>query len=61
MIYKTGSPDNVKKSLKIHPVKFVDEVFAIALKVKPVKSKITKKTSSESSKKSKIPGKPLPH
>tara|TARA_Y100000389_G_C17453390_1_gene516342 strand:- start:499 stop:2913 length:2415 start_codon:yes stop_codon:yes gene_type:complete len=54
-------PDNVKKSLKIHPVKFVDEVFAIALKVKPVKSKITKKTSSESSKKSKIPGKPLPH
>ena len=54
-------PDNVKKSLKIHPVKFVDEVFAIALKVKPVKSKITKKTSSVSSKKSKIPGKPLPH
>ena len=57
----TKIPDNVKKSLKIHPVKFVDEVFAIALKVKPVKSKITKKTSSVSSKKSKIPRKPLPH
>jgi ATP-dependent Lon protease len=54
-------PDNVKKGLKIHPVKFVDEVFAIALKVKPVKNKTTKKTSSVASKKSKTPGKPLPH
>ena len=53
-------PDNVKKGLKIHPVKFVDEVFAIALKTKPVKSKL-KKVSSESSKKAKTPGKPLPH
>ena len=54
-------PDNVKKGLKIHPVKFVDEVFAIALKTKPVKSKAAKKVSSESSKKAKTPGKPLPH
>ena len=54
-------PENVKKGLKIHPVKFVDEVFAIALKTKPVKSKVTKKVSSESSKKIKIPVKPLPH
>ena len=30
-------PENVKKGLKIHPVKFVDEVFAIALKNKPTK------------------------
>jgi ATP-dependent Lon protease len=54
-------PDHVKKGLKIHPVKFVDEVFAIALKTKPVKSKAGKKVSSESSKKAKTPGKPLPH
>ena len=32
-------PENVKKGLKIHPVKFVDEVFAIALKNKITKSK----------------------
>ena len=54
-------PDHVKKGLKIHPVKFVDEVFAIALKTKPVKSKAAKKVSSESSKKAKTPGKALPH
>ncbi len=54
-------PDNVKKGLKIHPVRFVDEVFAIALKTKPVKNKAVKKVSSESSKKAKTPGKPLPH
>ena len=30
-------PDNVKRGLKIHPVKFVDEVFAIALTTNPVK------------------------
>ena len=39
-------PDNVKKGLKIHPVKLVDEVFAIALKTKPTKLKNTKKSSS---------------
>ncbi|MFT4517069.1 MAG: ATP-dependent Lon protease [Gammaproteobacteria bacterium] len=54
-------PDHVKKGLKIHPVKFVDEVFAIALKTKPVKIKAAKKVSSESSKKAKTPGKALPH
>ena len=54
-------PDNVKKSLKIHPVKFVDEVFAIALKSKPVKSKVAKKATSVSSKKAKTPRKQLPH
>ena len=54
-------PDNVKKSLKIHPVKFVDEVFAIALKNKPVKSKPVKKTASEDNKKNKTSPKILPH
>ncbi|MBT4462152.1 MAG: endopeptidase La [Gammaproteobacteria bacterium] len=54
-------PDNVKKALKIHPVKFVDEVFAIALKNKPVKTKAGKKGSSVSSKKAKTSRKQLPH
>ena len=54
-------PDNVKKGLKIHPVKFVDEVFAIALKNKPAKSKPVKKTASESNKKNKTSPKILPH
>ena len=54
-------PDNVKKSLKIHPVKFVDEVFAIALKNKPAKSKSVKKTASISNKKNKPNPKILPH
>ena len=54
-------PDNVKKGLKIHPVKFVDEVFAIALKNKPVKSKPVKKTASEDNKKNKTSPKILPH
>ena len=54
-------PDNVKKGLKIHPVKLVDEVFAIALKTKPTKLKNTKKSSSVSEKKSKGSGKQLPH
>ncbi len=54
-------PDNVKKGLKIHPVRFVDEVFAIALKHKPSKTKVVKKTSSVSGKKGKINPKILPH
>ena len=54
-------PDNVKKGLKIHPVKLVDEVFAIALKTKPTKLKNTKKSSSVAEKKSKGSGKQLPH
>jgi ATP-dependent Lon protease len=54
-------PDNVKRGLKIHPVKFVDEVFAIALKTKPVKGKLAKKTSSVSNKKGKASEKILPH
>ena len=54
-------PDNVKKGLKIHPVKLVDEVFAIALKTKPTKLKNTKKSSSVTEKKSKGSGKQLPH
>jgi len=54
-------PDNVKKGLKIHPVKFVDEVFTIALKNKPAKSKPVKKTASESNKKNKTSPKILPH
>ena len=54
-------PDNVKKGLKIHPVKFVDEVFAIALKNKPTKLKTIKKTSGVSSKKNKTNEKNLPH
>lgn len=54
-------PDNVKKGLKIHPVKFVDEVFAIALKNKPAKSKSVKKTASISNKKNKQNPKILPH
>tara|TARA_B100001769_G_C22070349_1_gene576082 strand:- start:342 stop:1544 length:1203 start_codon:yes stop_codon:yes gene_type:complete len=54
-------PDIVKKGLKIHPVKFVDEVFTIALKTKPTKRKLTKKTSSVSGKKGKTSEKILPH
>ena len=54
-------PNNVKKGLKIHPVKFVDEVFAIALKTKPSKGKSVKKTSSVSNKKGKTSEKILPH
>ena len=54
-------PDNVKKGLKIHPVKFVDEVFAIALKNKPAKSNSVKKTASVSNKKNKPNPKILPH
>ena len=54
-------PDNVKKGLKIHPVKFVDEVFTIALKNKPTKQKTIKKSSTVSSKKDKSNEKNLPH
>ena len=54
-------PDNVKKGLKIHAVKYVDEVFAIALKSKPTKNKSSKKSSSVSSKKGKTGEKILPH
>jgi ATP-dependent Lon protease len=54
-------PDNVKQGLKIHPVKFVDEVFAIALKNKPTKLKTIKKTTDAPSKKNKTNEKNLPH
>jgi ATP-dependent Lon protease len=54
-------PDNVKQGLKIHPVKFVDEVFAIALKNKPTKLKTVKKTTDAPSKKNKTNEKNLPH
>jgi ATP-dependent Lon protease len=54
-------PENVKKGLKIHPVKFVDEVFAIALKNKPTKLKTIKKSSAVSGKKNKSNEKNLPH
>ncbi len=36
-------PNNIVEKLKIHPVKFVDEVFTIALKTKPVKIKARQK------------------
>ncbi len=55
-------PDNVKKGLKITPVKFVDEVFAIALKNKPSKTKSSSKKSTVQNKKSKpSSSKRLPH
>ena len=55
-------PENVKKGLKIHPVKFVDEVFAIALKNKVSKSKNVSKKSALENKKAKSSGtKRLPH
>ena len=55
-------PDNVKKGLKIHPVKFVDEVFALALKYKTNKSKnLTKKSSVRQKKKKPSADKQLPH
>ena len=38
-------PNNIVEKLKIHPVKFVDEVFTIALKSKPVKIKARQKKS----------------
>ena len=54
-------PDNVKTGLKLHPVKFVDEVFALALKNKPTKLKTIKQTSVVSSKKNQTNEKNLPH
>ena len=55
-------PENVKKGLKITPVRFVDEVFAIALKNKPNKIKSLSKKTSVDNKKSKTPtSKRLPH
>ena len=55
-------PDNVKKGLKIHPVKFIDEVFALALKYKPSKSKnVTKKSSVRQKKTKPSSDKQLPH
>ncbi len=55
-------PDNVKKGLKITPVKFVDEVFAIALKNKPSKARSSSKKSTVQNKKSKpSSSKRLPH
>ena len=32
-------PKNITDKLRIHPIKFVDELFTIALKTKPVKLK----------------------
>ena len=55
-------PDNVKKGLRIHPVKFVDEVFALALKHKANKSKnVTKKSSVRQKKRKSSSDKQLPH
>ena len=55
-------PENVKKGLKITPVRFVDEVFAIALKNKPNKIKSLGKKTTVDNKKSKTPSsKRLPH
>ena len=55
-------PENLKKGLKIHPVKFVDEVFAIALKTKVTKGKNISKKSGLENKKTKSSGtKRLPH
>ena len=55
-------PENVKKGLKIHPVKFVDEVFAIALKTKIAKNKnVSKKAGLENTKTKSAGTKRLPH
>ena len=55
-------PENVKKGLKIHPVKFVDEVFTIALKNKLGKTKPIQKKEPVGTKKNKSPNnKRLPH
>ena len=55
-------PENVKKGLKIHPVKFVDEVFAIALKSKlPRNKNLAKKASLENKKPKSSSSKGLPH
>ncbi len=46
-------PDNILKYVDVHPVKWIDEVFALALKVMPVPSADLKKT--ESSAKTSVP------
>ena len=49
-------PKVILNKIKIHPVKFVDEVFTLALKGKPIKNKIKqKKTITSKSKKVDIP------
>jgi ATP-dependent Lon protease len=49
-------PKVILDKIKIHPVKFVDEVFTLALKTKPIKSKTKqKKTITSKSKKVDIP------
>jgi len=49
-------PKVILDKIKIHPVKFVDEVFTLALKTKPIKNKAKqKKTITSKSKKVDIP------
>jgi ATP-dependent Lon protease len=49
-------PKVILDKIKIHPVKFVDEVFTLALKTKPIKNKTKqKKTITPKSKKVDIP------
>ena len=40
-------PKNITDKLKIHPVKFVDELFTIALKTKPIRLKPRQKKPLE--------------
>ena len=40
-------PENITEKLKIHPVKFVDELFTIALKTKPTRLKPRQKKPLE--------------
>ena len=55
-------PKNILKALKIHPVKFVDEVFAIDMKSKlPNKKKISKKPKIQDKKIKTIKEKELTH
>jgi predicted ATP-dependent protease len=49
-------PKVILDKIKIHPVKFVDEVFTLALKGKPIRRKIKqKKTITSKSKKVDLP------
>ena len=55
-------PKNILKALKIHPVKFVDEVFAIGMKSKlPNKKNISKKPKIQVKKIKTIKEKELTH
>ena len=55
-------PKNIIKNLKIHPVRFVDEVFAIGLKTKTINSKnVVKKTKVLEKKTKPTSEKGLPH